>query len=318
MWNPQCLVWWKEGCLSRSATPELSRVVRTLDRCSCRGHFNLPCFWDFACSFDDRGCEIILGPKASWKQNHFHVFRAGADCWSSQKPGSIGEPKGAFSGKGNRIDMARLWPEEVQRNQSSQYCTQKAFAARHESPIFLRFVQGFFARRWFCLPAYLAHCMHICWCNAACHHQGSSHIRKRCGTCLRRFGPQRDLFLCTRESNQVLYFESFNLVLCFAVMERHSAPRLLQFMWPFLWLLLLRCCTSRSRGWSNGYIVERHFQRLWMSTGSRSSASHFQGLMEPILATRACRFWLCAACGCTLRVSLLTSNAFVELVCSHN
>ncbi|CAL1141954.1 unnamed protein product, partial [Cladocopium goreaui] len=27
--------------------------------------------------------------------------------------------------------------------------------------------------------------MHICWCNAACHHQGSSHIRKRCGTCLR-------------------------------------------------------------------------------------------------------------------------------------
>ena len=85
-----------------------------------------------------------------------------------------------------------------------------------------------------CLPAYLAHCMHICWCNAACHHQGSSHIRKRCGTCLRRFGPQRDLFLCTRESIIRCFIlrvlVCFSLDLCIAVMERHSAPRLLQFM----------------------------------------------------------------------------------------
>ena len=281
-------------------------------------------FWP---SLHSRFCMLLWW---SWMQNHIWTqgkLKARQFSHFSVQGPIVDLPKslsrlvnraGAFSGKGNGVDMARLRPEEVQHNQSSKYCAQKAFAARHESPIFLRFVQGFFARRWFCLPAYLAHCMHICWCNAACHHQGSSHIRKRCGTCLRRFGPQRDLFLCTRESNQVLYFESFNLVLCFAVMERHSAPRLLQFMWPFLWLLLLRCCTSRSRGWSNGYIVERHFRRLWMSTGSRSSASHFQGLMEPILATRACRFWLCAACGCTLRVSLLTSNAFVELVCSHN
>ena len=307
MWNLQFLVWWKEWCLSRSATPELSRVVRTFDRCSCRGHFNFPCLWDFACSFDDRWCEIIFGPKASWKQDNFHIFRAGADCWSSQKPVSIGEPAGAFSGKGNGIDMARLRPEEVQHNQSSKYCTQKVFASRHESPMFLRYVQGFFARRWFFTPARHADCMHIIWRIAACNHQSSSHIRKRFRTCLRRFGPQRDLFLCTSESNQVFFWWVLvYFFLCIAVMERHFAPRLLQFMWPFLWLLLLRCCTSRSRGWSNGYIVERHFRRLWMSTGSRSTASHSRGLMEPILATRACRFWLCAACGCTSRVSLFS------------
>ena len=201
MWNLQCLVWWERGRLPCFTTQE-DGTYHTLDGWSRRCHFDLPCIRDFACSFDDRGCKIIFGPKASWKQDNFHIFRAGADCWSSQKPVSIGELAGAFSGKGNGVDMARLRPEEVQHNQSSKYCTQKAFAARHESPLFLRFVQGFFARRWFCLPAYLAHCMHICWCNAACHHQGSSHIRKRCGTCLRRFGLQRDLFLCIRESNQ--------------------------------------------------------------------------------------------------------------------
>ena len=38
--------------------------------------------------------------------------------------------------------MARLRPEEVQHNQSSKYCAQKAFAARHESPIFCASCKG--------------------------------------------------------------------------------------------------------------------------------------------------------------------------------
>ena len=221
MRNLQCLVWWQEGCLSRSATPELSRVVRTFDRCSCRGHFNLPCLWDFACSFDDCWCEVRFGPNTNWKKEDFHNFRARANCWSSQKPVSIGDPADALSGKRNWVNMARLRPEEVQHNQSSKYCTQKAFAARHESPTWLRFVQGFFARLWFCLPAYLAHCMHICWCNAACHHQGSSHIRKRCGTCIRRFGLQRELFWCLEKARCCFY--GFNLCFVFALMAKVTA-----------------------------------------------------------------------------------------------
>ena len=65
------------------------------------------------------------------------------------------------------------------------------------------------------LSARHADCVHIVCRNAACNHQSSSHIRKRCGTCLRPFGPQRDLLLCISESNQVFFFEClFSFVHC--------------------------------------------------------------------------------------------------------
>ena len=50
--------------------------------------------------------------------------------------------------------------------------------------------------------------------------------------------------------------------------ERNAWQRLQPFMWPFLWLLLLHCCICQWHGWSNGNIAERHFRRLWMSTGN--------------------------------------------------
>ena len=97
------------------------------------------------------------------------------------------------------------------------------------------------------------------------------------------------------------------LVLSFPFsMGKTSLQRLRQFMWPFLWLLPLHFCISRSHGSSDGYIVEHHFRKLWTSTGSRSTASHSQALMRPILATKDYRRWLYAVCGSTSRDSLLT------------
>ena len=94
-------------------------------------------------------------------------------------------------------------------------------------------------------------------------------------------------------------------------------PRSLQFMWPFLWLLLPHCCIFPWHGWSSGNIVERYFRRLWTSTASSSTASHSQGLMQPILAIRACRSWLCEACGSTSRVAFFSPAEvfFLSAIC---
>ena len=195
MWNLQCLVWREEGCLPCSATQE-DRAYHTLDWWCRRGHFDLPCVRDFACSSYDRWCEIRFGrSNTSWKQENFHACSARAPCWSSQKLVSIGEPAGALSGEGHGVDMVGLRSEEVQRNQSSQYRTQKTVASRHKSTVWLCFVQGFFARHWFCLPARPAHCMHISCCIAARHHQSGGHVRKRCGACFCHFGLLRLKYL---------------------------------------------------------------------------------------------------------------------------
>ena len=95
---------------------------------------------------------------------------------------------------------------------------------------------------------------------------------------------------------------------CFG--KDNSCLRLHQSIWLFLGLLFLLCCIGQWPGWSNGDIIGHHFHGLWMSTVSRSSASQPQGLMQAILAIRAWRFWLCAACGSTSRASLFLSAFF--------
>ena len=205
--------------MSCSAAHELKGAGHPFDSCSRCRHFDLPRFRDFVCSFGDPWCEVKFGrPNRSRERQDFHAFGSRPHSWSPQMPVSIGAPMGAVSGKGNRLDVARLWPKEYQ---GLQHCAQKNAAARHESTFWLCCVQGFFARNRDMLPSQPLHCMHISWCNAACHHHGGIHIRKRCGACFRRFGLKRqqhwfgDRSLCSLFFSRMYSAHVLSCTFCF-------------------------------------------------------------------------------------------------------
>ena len=54
------------------------------------------------------------------------------------------------------------------------------------------------------LPAQPAHCMHISWCIAACHHQGGSHIRKRSGPRFRALACKENCFGLTLKGARII------------------------------------------------------------------------------------------------------------------
>ena len=150
-----------------------------------------------------------------------------------------------------------------------------------------------------------AYCLGVFACNAAHHYQGHSHVRKPLRTYNRHL-----------ESNWEVLFQIVFLnghVHCFllcvdSVQDQLSSSSILKrsvlcSILLFQWWLWLWCCTGRCHGLFNACTAERPSRKLWMTTRNKSTASHIQVQMQPILATRACWSLHCADCGSTSRVS---------------